>query len=64
MWLNTNETWMNINDNDVDDLPGFAKKLEEHEVQSCCQLIAIEFSCLLSRTHTPCICILVKRNTP
>ena len=32
MWMSTNESWMNINDNDVDDLPGFAKKLEEQKV--------------------------------
>ncbi len=32
MWLSTNESWMNINDNDVDDLSGFAKKLEEQKV--------------------------------
>ena len=34
MWLHENESWMNISDNDVDDLPGFAKKLEEQKVYS------------------------------
>ena len=32
MWLDENESWMNIHDNDVDDLAGFAKKLEEQKV--------------------------------
>lgn len=32
MWLDENESWMNINDNDVDELAGFAKKLEEQKV--------------------------------
>ena len=33
MWLDENESWMNIHDNDVDDLAGFAKKLEEQKVR-------------------------------
>lgn len=33
MWLHENESWMNIHDNDVDDLSGFAKKLEEQKVR-------------------------------
>ena len=32
MWLDENESWINIHDNDVDDLAGFAKKLEEQKV--------------------------------
>lgn len=34
MWLNENQSWMNISDNDADDLPGFAKKLDEQKVLS------------------------------
>lgn len=30
-WLDENESWMSISDNDVDDLSGFAKKLEEQQ---------------------------------
>ena len=32
MWIEENESWLSIVDNDVDDLPGFEKKLEEQKV--------------------------------
>ena len=34
MWFDSNESWMAITDHDVDDLPGFAKKLDEQKVSA------------------------------
>ena len=41
MWLVANESWLAITDNEVNDLPGFEKKLEEQKVLDIFKKIGI-----------------------